>query len=163
MSVTPKVVTRELDGTRVHVIDGLFDPAIVMMFERMIVGLPFWRSNYDYAESEEARHLRHDFNPETVEKFPLLRGFRDTVTGWLRQEHADRAEAIEQFYALDQYFGAVQFPHQDTVGGMTALYFANSQWPVDWQGETVFYDAAGEACLAVAPKPGRLCVFPGEL
>ena len=51
----------------------------------------------------------------------------------------------------------------DIVPGVTALYFANPEWQDDWQGETVFYDRAGEPFHAVAPKPGRVLVFDGGI
>lgn len=163
MQATPIATTREVDGERIHIIDGLFDPAIVAMIERLVVDLPYIRSNYDNSASEPGRHLRHTFSATMVEKFPLLRGFRDDILARTRQIDAARGETVEQFFALDQYFGAVQYPHHDTPGGMTALYFANADWQPDWQGELVFYDKAGEAHFLVAPKPGRLCIFTGEI
>ena len=163
MPATPIATTREIDGERVHIIDGLFDPAIVAMIERLVVDLPYYRSNYDNAASEPGRHLRHDFSLTMIEKFPLLRGVRDDILARVRQIDAARGETVEQFFALDQYFGAVQYPHHDTLGGMTAIYFANDEWQPDWQGELVFYDKAGEPYFVVAPKPGRLCLFTGEI
>jgi SM-20-related protein len=163
MPTTPACMTREIDGDRVHIIDGLFDPVIIGMIERLVVDLPYVRSNYDQSKDEPGRHLRHDFGKAMIESFPLLRGFRDDVLARVRQIDAARGETIEQFFALDQYFGAVQYPHHDTPGGMTALYFANADWVPDWQGELVFYDKSGEACMLVAPKPGRLCLFNGEI
>ncbi|WP_295631531.1 2OG-Fe(II) oxygenase [Novosphingobium sp.] len=156
-------MTREIDGERVHIIDGLLDPVIIGMFERLVVDLPYFRSNYDKSKDEPGRHLRHDFGKSMIETFPLLGGFRDDVLARVRQIDAGRGETIEQFFALDQYFGAVQYPHHDTPGGMTALYFANADWEPDWQGELVFYDKSGEASMLVAPKPGRLCLFNGEI
>ena len=161
--VTPIATGREVDGERIHIIDGLFDPAIVVMIERLVVDLPYFRNNYDSAISEPGRHLRHNFSATMIDKFPLLRGFRDDILTRVRQIDAARGEAVEQFFALDQYFGAVQYPHHDTPGGMTAIYFANAEWPPNWQGELVFYDKDGEPQCVVAPKPGRLCVFNGEI
>lgn len=163
MPTSPAAFVREIDGERVHIIDGLFDPVIVGMIERLVVDLPYFRSNYDKSTAEPGRHLRHDFAKSMIETFPLLRGFRDDVLARVRQIDATRGETIEQFFALDQYFGAVQYPHHDTPGGVTALYFANAEWEPDWQGELVFYDNTGEARALVAPKPGRLCLFNGEI
>ena len=55
------------------------------------------------------------------------------------------------------------FPHRDTDGGVTAIYYANPVWEANWQGETVFYDERREPIHLVAPTPGRLAIFDGDI
>ena len=59
--------------------------------------------------------------------------------------------------------GDLQGPHRDRPGGITALYYANTQWKENWMGETIFYDEHREPVQALAPKPGRLALFDSEI
>ncbi|GAC1404783.1 MAG: hypothetical protein NVSMB69_03000 [Novosphingobium sp.] len=104
MSTTPASMALEIDGERVHIIDGLFDPVIIGMIERLVVDLPYFRFNYDKSKAEPGRHLRHDFAKSMIETFPLLRGFRDDVLAQVRQIDAARGEVIEQFFCARPAF-----------------------------------------------------------
>ena len=46
---------------------------------------------------------------------------------------------------------------------LTALWFVCERWDTEWGGETLFYDDAGDAEIAVSPKPGRLLLFDGAI
>jgi len=37
------------------------------------------------------------------------------------------------------------------------------QWDVEWGGETLFFDSAMDAQVAVSPRPGRLVMFDGSI
>ena len=60
-------------------------------------------------------------------------------------------------------FEDLQNAHTDLVPGITSLYFANYEWNDDWHGETLLYGSSGEPIYAVAPKPGRLLMFAGDI
>lgn len=62
-----------------------------------------------------------------------------------------------------QSYGDFQIPHTDIANGLTVLYIVNNKWLEEWHGETVFYDQDREPIHIVAPKPGRLLVFPGDI
>ena len=46
---------------------------------------------------------------------------------------------------------------------LTALWFLCEHWDTEWGGETLFYDGAGDAQIAVSPKPARLLLFDGAI
>ena len=46
---------------------------------------------------------------------------------------------------------------------LTALWYLCEQWDTEWGGETLFYDDAGDAQIAVTPKPARLLLFDGAI
>ena len=50
-----------------------------------------------------------------------------------------------------------------TARELTALWFLCERWDTEWGGETLFYDATGDAQIAVTPKPGRLLLFDGAI
>lgn len=62
-------------------------------------------------------------------------------------------------------YGDLQNAHVDfgRHNGVTAVYYANPEWKPEWLGETIFYRDKTEPRLAIAPKPGRLVMFPGHI
>ena len=68
-------------------------------------------------------------------------------------------------YANGHTFGLGGEAHIDTSlpGSFTLLYYVNPVWENGWDGETVFYDGAGEVALAVRPKPNRAVFFDSRI
>lgn len=69
-------------------------------------------------------------------------------------------------YANGHTFGGDGHLHTDNErpGHFTSIYYAHADWHVNWGGETVFFDPAGEDVIkSVYPRPGRLVHFPGNI
>jgi SM-20-related protein len=68
-------------------------------------------------------------------------------------------------YANGHTYGLGGQPHLDDhrPGSYTLLYYPNPEWKDGWDGETVFYDAAGEIALAVRPRPNRAIFFDSRI
>ena len=64
-------------------------------------------------------------------------------------------------YANGHTYGLGGQPHLDDQqpGAYTLLYYPNPEWKDGWDGETVYYDQAGEIALAVRPRPNRAVFF----
>ncbi len=71
-------------------------------------------------------------------------------------------ELIRAYVNFNRY-GDMQYAHVDAQEGVTALYYANSEWQEHWGGETVFCDENREPVYLVIPKPGRLVLFHPSL
>ena len=74
--------------------------------------------------------------------------------------------ARERAYVNNCQFGDVYFPHRDCAAelkNVTVLYYANLRWHSDWGGETIFYDDAYDAQIAVTPRPGRIIASRGAI
>jgi Rps23 Pro-64 3,4-dihydroxylase Tpa1-like proline 4-hydroxylase len=91
---------------------------------------------------------------------------------WAATEQAVLAEqpgtAYRAYRVYTNYasFGDVLLTHEDavpTARELTALWFLCESWDAEWGGETLFYDDAGDAQIAVTPKPGRLVLFDGAV
>lgn len=54
-------------------------------------------------------------------------------------------------------------PDTNSLGGVTALYYVNYDWDINYAGETVFLDSYDGVGIAVTPKPGRLVLFDGRI
>jgi hypothetical protein len=48
-------------------------------------------------------------------------------------------------------------------GTFTLLYYPNPEWKDGWDGETVYYDDAGEVALAVRYRPNRAVFFDSRI
>ena len=70
---------------------------------------------------------------------------------------------LERVHVNLHMYGDMQFPHGDLPGGVTLLYYANPEWKENWMGETIFYDDSRDPVVAVAPRPGRVAIFDGDL
>jgi hypothetical protein len=68
-------------------------------------------------------------------------------------------------YANGHTYGLGGSPHLDDSrpGTYTLLYYPMPVWEHLWEGETVFYDEAGEVALAVRPKPNRAVFFDSRI
>ena len=68
-------------------------------------------------------------------------------------------------YANGHTYGLGGKPHLDDTqaGSYTLLYYPMDAWPMEWEGETVFYDEHGEVALSVRPKPNRAILFDSRI
>jgi hypothetical protein len=154
---------REIDGEPLHVIDGLFNPDLERMVFETLNRLPFSLSDYDNDATASIRHWKHEFALDAFTSNPVMRFWHDRIVDQTRGLFASRTLELHRLHCNSHLYGDLQHAHVDITPGVTALYYANIDWQDDWQGETIFYDRAGEPSAAVAPKPGRLAVFPGDM
>ena len=154
-------VTRRLlvDERSLVVLDGLFDDRDVAALYDFLRALPYRLNDIDAEETAYSRHWKAEFPIEMAEGMPL---FRSCVQAALDLSRS-RALRLNRVHANLHLYGDMQFPHVDLAGGVTALYYANPEWKESWLGETVFYDQAHEPLHTVAPKPGRLAIFDGDI
>jgi hypothetical protein len=68
-------------------------------------------------------------------------------------------------YANGHTYGLGGSAHHDDTrpGTFTLLYYPMPAWEHDWDGETVFFDAAGEVTQAVRPRPNRAVFFDSRI
>ncbi|MBS1830243.1 MAG: hypothetical protein JST93_33385 [Acidobacteria bacterium] len=75
-----------------------------------------------------------------------------------------RLEVI-RVYANGHTYGLGGEAHRDDPrdGTFTLLYYPNPEWKDGWDGETVYYDEAGEVALAVRLRPNRAVFFDSRI
>jgi len=65
-------------------------------------------------------------------------------------------------------YGNEGHPHRDVPRAelreahITAVVYCNPEWKIEWAGETVLFDEAGDATTAILPKPGRVTFIHGD-
>ncbi|MBV8394352.1 MAG: 2OG-Fe(II) oxygenase [Alphaproteobacteria bacterium] len=160
---TVSVQARPLDGRQVHVVDGLFAADVVRLLHEAVKRLPFALSDRDSEETDHIRHWRRDFAPESFAASPLLRVLHDRVVAKTAELLPEATGKLVETYSNNHGYGDHPHAHTDRADGVTDLYYANSDWQPDWQCETTLYDRAGEPYYTVAPKPGRLLIFPADV
>ncbi len=154
--------TREhrIDGAEIHVIDDLLSPRAHAVAARALLNMPFRKLEAD-REGTLMRGFVADFATEHVADDPLVRAMLAQVALIFPAE----AFAVSRMYCNNNVYGDMSYPHRDASPkrpkDVTALYYANERWEQDWGGETLFYDATGDALVCVTPRSNRLVLFRG--
>lgn len=150
----------DISGRKVLVFDDLFDRRQVVNFCNVLMELP-----YERRESFDGE-LNAVLDNEAFVRAPFLY----PVLARLMDEHRAGLEIpahteLSHVYAAAMSAGQHPCIHVDldSPDAVTFLYYANSCWRRDWQGETVFYDAQGDAAAVVSPRPGRLVMFHSNI
>ena len=65
---------------------------------------------------------------------------------------------------IDRWHADMSF-YDESLGfkGYTILYYANSEWDIDYGGETIFYNNNQEIIASIRPKPGRFAIFDSSI
>ena len=151
-----------VEGHDVFVFDDLVSAEEATRYARAIAQAAFTRNETARRDSLDFKHWVCEMPLENLPRTSL----------WLATEKAIAAQRPdERFLPYRCYtnfasFGDVLLTHVDALPNtreMTALWFLCETWDTEWGGETLFYDAAGDAQLAVSPKPARLLLFDGAI
>jgi len=151
----------EVDGRSVAVFDGLVDPAEIGKLAQMLEQSPFTRTESARPETRQYRHWVINLEPAVAQALPLLAPSLAAallVSGRRHREY--------RAYCNYAAYGDVLLTHTDAQPGaeeFTALWFLSSEWNLEWGGETLFFDAKGDAAFVASPRPGRLVIFDGRI
>lgn len=157
-------IRKEMIGDQaLFVVDGVCDDQFVLMAHHFLSGLGFTLSDYDTEETKHMRHWKHELDLNNLTTTPVLPALISRIVAVTTEVNNRRKLLLNRIHCNVHLYGDLQYPHTDLKPGVTALYFANPHWEVNWMGETVFYNRDGEPLYAVIPKPGRLLVFDGEI
>jgi hypothetical protein len=96
-------------------------------------------------------------------------GLRAKLVAEIESRYCCRALATKRVYVTESRYGENTLIHADWWDGkkkrdlgVTATIFLNPVWKREWGGELLFFDKSQEAMHCVAPKPGRLLLFPSN-
>ena len=151
-----------VEGLEVFVFDDLVPAEEALRYARAVAQAAYLRNETARADTQEFKHWVCEMPLENLPRTSL----------WQATERAVAAlRPTERFLPYRCYtnfaqFGDVLLTHVDALPNtreMTALWFLCERWDTEWGGETMFYDASGDAQLAVTPKPGRLLLFDGAI
>lgn len=154
--------TRPVGERSIEVIDGLFERGFVELLGRWVERLPYQRSDYDDESAREYLHFKHEIDGDMLAAQPLYRQLLAVMGAEIDTAYGRLSPKLHRVHVNLAPYGDHFTAHVDQVPGVTAIYFANREWRDEWQGETLFY-ADHEPVTAVAPRPGRLVLLPGDI
>ena len=138
-------------------LDGAVSPLEIASRYGFLEQLPYPLNDIDTDETAYSRHWKAALPVPLAT--PLLKRCISLTQELMGVDPA----RLRRVHSNLHLYPDVQFPHVDFTSGVTALYHANPAWAERWLGETTFYDENREPIYAVAPKPGRLALFHGDI
>ncbi|MEO8019172.1 MAG: 2OG-Fe(II) oxygenase [Pseudomonadota bacterium] len=160
--MTAPTRTASVDGHDIFVFDGLVPAEESARYFKAISQASFTRTEKARPESVEYRHWVCEMPLENLPRTRLWLATEKAVTDVRPNERFLPYRVYTNFAA----FGDILLTHFDALPNtreLTALWFLCEQWDTEWGGETLFFDADGDAQVAVSPKPGRLLLFDGAI
>jgi hypothetical protein len=96
-------------------------------------------------------------------------GLHSKLLAEIQSRYCCTVMATKRIYITESRYGENTLIHADWWDnkkkddlGITAIMFLNPVWKREWGGELLFFDRAREALHCMAPKPGRLALFPSS-
>lgn len=155
-----KVKKIKIENNDLHIIDNVLKEEVIEDFYGIIKGLPFTKNERDH-EEDEYPIFSVDFHLDRIKEMDV--GVK--ALELLEKFCTNNEYSLYRAYVNMSHFGDMEFPHRDCPieeDHVTVLYYANTNWPHHWGGETLFYENH-DTCYAVIPKPGRFAIFHGAI
>ena len=160
-SAEPNIRKSLVSGRELFVCDNLIDPMMVNQVGTLVRTLHYLRKEKSRPGVPGVAAVS-DIPPDKIAVDPFLRGLRQTV----ERLFPDERFSDQRAYVNCSVFGDSYYAHRDCgvqEQHVTALYYANLVWNIDWGGETIYYNDDQDAELVVMPRPGRLVVARGAM
>ena len=155
------VRTAQVGGRDVFVFDGLVSAEESARYFNAISQAAFKRTESARADTDY-RHWVCEMPLENLPRTTLWQATERAVA----QVRPDERFLPYRVYTNYSSFGDTLLTHVDAAGAareLTALWYLCESWDTEGGGETWFYDDAGDAQIAVSPKPARLLLFDGAI
>ncbi len=156
-----RVITRKTIGRlELHICDDFADQSMVDSIGRFVTILPYRRTEHSRPNTPLSGATA-EIADGTIAGNPFFHMMRELGEALI----AGRYEP-KRVYVNSSIYGDLYLPHRDCSQDerdITVLYYANTEWEMDWGGETIFYNDHGDAELAVNPKPNRVVVAHGAI
>lgn len=156
-----KVREQRIDGRELYVLDGVLSPSDTRALCGSIAALPFHKRERDRAGTQ-MRGFVADFDVERCADHLIVAALWELLATHFPGEAFD----LWRMYCNNNVYGDMSHPHRDSqppAQDVSAVFYANAHWDIEWGGETLFYDDAGDAVACVMPKPGRVALFRGAI
>ncbi|HKR65506.1 MAG TPA: 2OG-Fe(II) oxygenase [Thermoanaerobaculia bacterium] len=150
-----------VDGRELFVIDDFLQGARLAHLTTYFDFAPAQRIEADRVDTDGSRFWIVPLDRDTTEQQPHYRELLQVAGEHFHGE----SFTLERAYCNVISYGDMLYRHRDSSsdGDVTALVFLCESWEAAWGGETIFFDAAGDAVHAVSPRPGRLVLFRSSI
>lgn len=163
MGTQPNARYGMVDGLPVIVRDGLMSEAANLRLFQWLCDSPFTRDEVARPDTQAFRHWALGVTPEECKRLPLYAPTERALQADLAQRGPQR---LYRAYCNLCAYGDMLFTHTDSQPGregLTALWYICPRWDVEWGGETLLFNADGDAEFVVSPRPGRLLLFDARI
>jgi len=160
-NTAPSIRRSLVSGRELYVCDNLIEPMMMNQVGTLVRTLHYLRKEKSRPGTPGVAAVS-DIPPERVAVDPFLQGLRQTV----ERLFPDELFSDQRAYVNCSVFGDSYYAHRDCGAHehhVTALYYANLEWNIDWGGETIYYNDDEDAELVILPRPGRLVVARGAV
>jgi hypothetical protein len=153
----PPRAEARIDGREVFVIDDVVSGNRLAHLMTYFDFAPATRIESDSADPDQPRSWIVPIDNDVALKQP----YYDAITEQVQVLFPNDAFTLKRAYCNVVSAGDVLLPHRDSRNpdDVTAMLYVAEEWDRAWGGETIFYDAQGDAAYAVSPRPGRLVAF----
>jgi SM-20-related protein len=160
-STEPQIRRSLISGRELFICENMIEPATVSRIGGIV-------KNLRYIRKEKSRPgvpglaAVSDIPPAKISSDPFFQSIRQVVERMFPAEQFSDQRA----YVNNSVFGDGYYAHRDCEPHekhVTALYYANPEWQIDWGGETIYYNDEEDAELAISPRPGRLVIARGAV
>jgi hypothetical protein len=160
----------------IHVFDDLLSEELLASVQNYFAKEIRWQYGWPQGVKDPFSHWNYDFvgtgfrnQVDVQDKLYGAPEFKPVADIWsVLKEGPMHGHILVRCYANAHTFGVEGYPHTDVgdksqIDNYTSVLYLNPVWRADWAGELVFFDDAGDVFFAVAPRPGRVAILPGEL
>lgn len=163
LSMEPRVRRAAVDGLPVMMVDGLISVEDSTRLFQWLGGQPFTRTEVAREDTGAFRHWVWNISVEDCTRMPLYKAAMGALAAYLPERGPQRCFRT---YCNSAAYGDMLFTHTDMqpdTEGLTALWYVAPRWDIEWGGETLLFNAEGDAEFVASPRPGRLLVFDGRI
>jgi len=156
----PKIGRALISGRELFICDNFIDPVMVQAIAGIVKSLRYQRKEKSRADVPVSA-ASADIADALLTSDPFFLRLKSVA-----QEMMGEALRDQRAYVNSSVYGDMYYAHRDCSvhrKHVTALYYANLDWQVDWGGETIFYNDNEDAEVVVSPRPGRLVVARGAI
>src|SRR5262245_21285591 len=120
----PTLRKRQIDNRPLILIDDLFRPDFIQLFDRVVMILPYSLTDYDAEDSRHVLHWIHEFALEEVTTHPLVSFVYSHIRSMAEKTCPAPHIELKRVHGNTSLYGDMQFPHYDITPGMTWLYYS---------------------------------------
>lgn len=163
--MAPSVSIRRgtVDELPVVVVDGLMPGEQAAQLFGWLSTQPFTRNEVARPDRQAFRHWAYNIALAECERLPLYQATLNAIQAYFPERARQRCYRA---YCNLSTYGDMLFTHTDSqpdVEELTGLWYIAPRWDLEWGGETLLFDARGDAQFVVTPRPGRLVLFDGRI
>src|SRR5262245_55571283 len=103
---------RQLDERMLLLIDGLFRPDFINLFDGFLKTLSFSLADYDVEDSRHVLHWIHEYSLEEVTTHPLLSFVYSRIRSATEKACPESRIQLKRIHCNTSLYGDVQFPHR---------------------------------------------------